>query len=210
MTKELSIQQIEAFHKNKKRINKTILIQIKRNDSVIFGGHALNAHLPPFLDRPTKDFDVFTKNPKKSASELEKKLDKQFGSDLFFTKPAIHPGTIKVMNRVTEGEVADFSKPKKQILIVKKTIDGKRIRIASLPFIKQGLKKILKDPESKFRHAKDRDALRRIRVAENLKKKRIMIAIRKQPRPIITSKILQSSSLNNILKTSMKRTRRVI
>ena len=161
----VSVKEIKRFHRKKKSIPGIVRKQVRKNDSILTGGHALNSHLPAFLDRPTSDFDIFSNNPKKSARELERRLDKKFEGNLFFTQPAIFPGTTKVINRVTESEVADFSKKPNNLSSVKKG----NIRVASIPFLQSKFRQSLRDPESKFRHAKDRDALRRLRVSGTLR-----------------------------------------
>ncbi len=161
----VSIKVAKKFHRNKKAIPRIVRKQVRKNKSILTGGHALNAHLPPFLDKPTEDFDIFTDKPRKRARELERKLDKKFDADIFFVKPARFKGTFKVMNRVTEKEVADFSKRKPEVTFVKKG----ETRVASISFLESKFRESLRDPESRFRHAKDRDSLRRLQILRSLK-----------------------------------------
>lgn len=165
----MSTKQVEKFHRRKKHINDIVKNQVRQRRHVLYGGHALNHHLPDFLDRPTEDFDVYSRNPRKTARMLEQRLDRMYGNDLFYIKPAKHPGTFKVMSRVTEKEVADFTVPEKKIPSVMGR-DG--IRYASLSYIEQGIRKTLRDKESEYRHAKDRDALRRIQVLKAMKRRK--------------------------------------
>lgn len=161
----VSNKNVRIFHRKKKSIPRIVRKQVRKNKSILTGGHALNAHLPAFLDRRTEDFDIFSRHPKRSARELERRLDKKFGADIFFTKPALHPGTTKVMNRVTEKEVADFSSIPSNVSSVRK---GKT-RVATLRFLESKFKQSLANPESRFRHPKDRDAIRRIRLSRSLR-----------------------------------------
>jgi hypothetical protein len=163
----VTIKQAEQFHKNRKQIDRVVLTQAKKNKSVVYGGHALNHHLPPHLDRHTEDYDILTTHPQQSAKSLEKKLDRKYGGDLFYVKPAQHPGTFKVMNRVTNKEVADYTKKEKNVTHVK---SKRGVRYVGLSHIKKGLIKTLKDKESSYRHPKDRDALLRIKILESKKK----------------------------------------
>jgi len=170
----VNTDQVVEYHKKKRVIPTVVRSQVKKNKSIIYGGHALNTHLPSHLDRHTEDFDIFADKPKKRAQELEKRLDKRFKGDSFRVKRARHPGTYRVMSRVTEKEVADFSKPKKKVPFVRRG----GVRVASLPWIETNLRSTLRDPESKFRHNKDRDALRRIQAMKRekiLRKRRIRL-----------------------------------
>lgn len=156
---------------NKKEIEKIIKNQVKMDDDIVFGSHAMNAQLHPFFRRQAGDYDVLSNNPKKDARKLERQLDKLFGGDHFFTKPAIHPGTFKVQHRGffkdnprDDIQIADFSKGK----VPNKRVN--KIKVEKLSNIIKTKKKILKDPESKFRHEKDRNDLKRIRMSKALKK----------------------------------------
>lgn len=163
MTKDL--KKVEVFHKKKKHIPKTVLLTIGRNE-VIYGARALNKRFPPYLDRPTQDYDVYSNTPKKDAVQAEKALDKRFGGDYFYVKQAQHKSTYKVMSHVNQEGYADFTKPEQKIPYDR--IGGKKY--VKLNYVKQKIKKTLKDPESKYRHAKDRDAYNRILIYEKVKK----------------------------------------
>jgi len=89
------------------------------------------------------------------------------GFNAFETKQAIHKGTVRVKSRVTGDSVADYTIPEGKIS--HKRIGGKNY--VTLPYIKKGINKTLKDPKAKYRHDKDKDSLNRIKVYENLKKK---------------------------------------
>lgn len=163
-------KRLERFYRKRKSARQIALRQARKNKSIVFGSTALNAMFPPFLDRHTEDVDVFTPVPRQRARQLEKTLDSRFKGDFFQTKKAIHSGTYRVRSKVTKRAVADFSKPKEKIPFV--TINGQRF--AKLSWIKAQRRKILRDPSAKFRHAKDREALKRIRVFESLPKRRRM------------------------------------
>lgn len=162
------------YYRKKETINNLIKKQAKKRGSILFGGRALNLQLNSSLRRPTEDFDIYSKTPKKSATRIERKLDKHIDADMFFIKPAMHPGTWKVMNRATNREVADYSKPPENVQT--RQVNG--LRVASLPFIKKQRQEILKDPESRFRHKKDKDAIQRINLQQSLKKKKRVIRMK--------------------------------
>ena len=167
MTTDTNIKRVEHFHKNKGKIDKVILSKTGKKE-IIYGARAMNKRFPPFLDRQTTDFDIFTPTPKKDAQETERALDKSFGGNYFYVEPAKHPGTYKVKSRINKEGYADYTKPDKEIPSEKV---GKH-RYVKLSYVKKHIKKTLKGPEAKYRHDKDRDALNRIIIYERLRKAR--------------------------------------
>ena len=163
----VGLKKTQVFHKKKKNIQRIVLGTIG-NKEIIYGERALNARFPNYLDKQTKDYDVYSPTPKKDAREAERALDKNFGGDYFYTTPAKHGGTYKVRSKVTGEGYADFTKKEGRVPYDK--IRGKKY--AKLSYIKKERKAILKDPESKYRHIKDRDAINRIRLYEKMKRKR--------------------------------------
>lgn len=157
------------FH-NEKNIIKN---QVKENKSIIYGGQAIRKHIG-FLARPTKDFDILSKTPNKSARQLERKLDILSGGDNYFIKQAIHKGTFKVQhkgldrrkNTEDDVEVADFTKPERKVKV--KVIGG--IRYVHLSETIRDKKKALRDETYAFRHTKDKDDLQRIRLHQTIKR----------------------------------------
>lgn len=165
----MSLKETEKFHKKKRDIPKVVKSTIKGEGEIIYGERALNARFPNWLDRPTEDFDVYSKQPRQSARQTEKALDKHFGGDYFITKPAQHKGTYKVVAKANQVGYCDYTKPEGRMPASEK-IRGRRY--VKLAVVKKHIQKTLKDPESKYRHAKDRDALNRIKIYENIKPKR--------------------------------------
>jgi len=163
-----SIKDMEKFHKKRGEIDRAIISEVKKGRGVIYGGHALNEHLPPFLDRHTEDYDIFAENPQQKARKLERRLDRIFGADLFAVAEAQHQGTFKVKNKVTESTVADFTRPERKVPSIRR----RGVMFASLPFIESGLRRELRSKDADYRHAKDRDALNRIAVMKSLKKRK--------------------------------------
>lgn len=148
---------------------KIIIKQIKKNKSTLYGAKAIKKHIGP-LARPTQDFDILTKTPRKAARQLTKTLNKQAGNSPYFSKPAMHPGTFKVKhkgmdkkkNTQDDLEVADFTKPKRKF----KTTTMGGVKVVKLPEIVKDKKKALADKEFAFRHAKDKEDLSRIKLAK--------------------------------------------
>lgn len=161
----LTIKQKKKFYKNQEEVKKVILKNARRKGHIIFGARSVNQQVPMYLEKPTEDWDIFSKTPKKTAKRVEKKLDKRFGGDFFSTEEAIHKGTYKVQNKVTLRNVADYSKPEGKVPFVKR----KGVKYANLEFQKKQIKKSLDDPESKFRRNKDLESRQRIKLAEQEK-----------------------------------------
>ena len=143
-----------------------VLSQAKKNKSIIFGGQAIRKHIG-FFGRPTMDFDVLSMKPKRSARQLERKLDTVAQQDTYYTQPALHPGTTKVihkgqdMRKGTRDDfgIADYSKPRKGICF--KVING--IRYVCLHETIKDKRKAIADPQFAFRKEKDLEDIRRIK-----------------------------------------------
>lgn len=157
-----TLKELNDYYKEEDKVNRVIRRDLKGDDEVVYGARALNAHFPPHLDKPTEDWDIYSPTPRAAAFEAEAKLDRAFGGDFFETEPAIHPRTWKIKSKITKRGVADFTKSRDPPY---KTIGG--IRYATLDHAKENIKKSLSDPESKFRHDKDREARQRIRIFES-------------------------------------------
>ena len=145
-----------------------IKTQAREEKSIIFGARSIQAQIGTIAARDTVDWDIFTSTPKKSALKTEKKLDNLYGSNRFYTKPALHAGTHKVMNIGGDGRkgtrddfgVVDYSKmpkPRPRTIL----IQGNRYR--ELPTEKARKFKALRDKTQKFRHEKDREDVERIK-----------------------------------------------
>jgi len=165
--KEFSLFDLDGYYLKKKSsiINSTIKNQVKRNKSVVYGARALNEHLPPHLQKHTRDWDVFSKKPLQSAKQLEKALDKIFNGDYFKVEQARHKGTYKVISNVTGKTIADFTKSERKVLSVMGW-DG--IDYHKISQIEDKLKRIIADPSKEFRHEKDKEALMRIKLYKKI------------------------------------------
>ncbi len=164
----LSERQRLKFYRDKDRGNKikrVILKNVKRKQHIVHGARALNEFFPSFLDRPTQDYDIFSSTPKRTAKNVETKLDKRFGGNFFRVEKAKFKGTIKVKSNVTEQTVADYTNPKREIQHTKR----RGIRYANFKHFKRRIKESLADPKNRFRHEKDRETLRRIKLTEKLR-----------------------------------------
>lgn len=147
---------------NRHNINPIVLKNAKREDQIIYGSTAMNLQLTPILRRKVGDYDVYSKNPRKSAKQTQKQLDQKVarGQDDFYHIRALHEGTWKVMHEGKDGKqktkddigIVDYSKTPKKI----KTIMINEVNYEALSSILQGKRKTLADPKSKYRHKKDR------------------------------------------------------
>jgi len=151
---------------NQDRVNNAILKLVKKRNQIIYGARSIQAQNNLFA-RNTKDYDVFDKQPKKSAELLQRELDKVVGFDYYFKKEAEHKGTWKVKgkgidmkaNTPDDESIADFTKPDSKVPFIVK--NGIRYRILREELMKK--QATVRDPEFKFRHEKDKDDIRRIK-----------------------------------------------
>ena len=171
---KITLKQTEKFHRKKKSIREIVLSKTDPHE-VIYGAVAINKRLPKFLRVPTSDIDILTPTPKIDAIEVEMALDRRFGGDFFEIAPAIHPDTVRVRSRIDGNVYVDYTYADKKP--PHDRIRGKNY--VKVPYIKRLIKKTLGDPESKFRHKKDHDALNRIKISEKISRKRA----RKRYRP---------------------------
>lgn len=153
----------KAYYLNKQEVDSVVLGQVRKNKSVVYGARALNYRMPSYLKKHTVDYDIYSKKPEKAARELEKRLDKKFGGDYFRVEKAQHPRTWKVKSNVTEKTVVDYTVPPGRSSY-DSSMDG--VNYMKLQQIKRKLQKILRQKDKEFRHKKDREALRRIKVYE--------------------------------------------
>jgi len=155
---------------------KIILRHAKRKKEIIYGGQAMKKQIPAFLMRFTGDFDIYTRRPKRTAHKMQKRLDKKLarGQDDFYAKPAKHRGTHKVMHEGADQR----QRTKDDIPIVDYTIMPRRkpktvriggVMFASLSSIRKKRRKILQNPKSKYRHKKDKEDLRIIRIHKKMR-----------------------------------------
>ena len=166
----LSLKEAESYYrKGLSPANDAIRAFLKDSPLIVYGARAINAHLPDWLDRETKDWDMLTPdNAEKQATTLEKKLDKRYGGDFFAVEPAVHEGTFRIRNRVTGEVVADVTLKEKEVEF--KRIKG--INYANLGYHEQHILETLDDPQASYRHWKDREALQRIKIFKAAKAKR--------------------------------------
>lgn len=162
--KKVSVDRTRKFHNIKERVP-SIVKRFIRNEHVLYGGKAINQQVIPSLVTESKDFDIFTKNPKRDARALEKELDKQAGGDVFSVAKAKFPRTMKVKN--LRGEtVADFTQMPSGIKC--RRIGG--LNVQSIESMEAGIRRTLRNPANAYRKGKDSDNLNRIILTRKLKR----------------------------------------
>lgn len=166
---ELTLEQKERFFKNQEKVGEVIINHVKKRGLILFGQKATNRQLPKDLRKDTQDYDIFSPTPEKSAKRIERKLDRKFKGNFFVVKKAIHGGTYKVKSRVGDKGIVDVGKPERKV----PTITKKGVKLATLKFQLQQIKKSLADKKFSFRHAKDREVRSRIKIAEQREKRKI-------------------------------------
>ena len=164
--RKTSLKKTKHYHKNRRKIPNIIKSKIDKHE-IVYGARALNKRFPPYLDKYTEDYDIYTPHPKRDAHETERALDKKFGGDFFHVEPAVHPNTYRVKSHIDGSVAADYTKPEKKIPY--DTIDN--IKYVKLGFVKKHIHKTLNDPEASYRWNRDKDTLNRIQIYERGKKK---------------------------------------
>lgn len=140
---------------------------VKKKGGTIHGARAMNKQLAfGFLERGTRDYDIYMHAPKRSAIELRDLLQKKTGSK-FSVIPAEHKGTFKVQR--DEETVADITTPRKGLKIV--NIDG--IKYAHVSERVSDAERTLQDPSHAFRHTKDRMDIDRVKKSQLFRRRMI-------------------------------------
>ena len=160
---------INPIHQTQR--HKIIKNQIRQDNNTIYGARSMNAQLPTMIQRPTEDYDVLSKTPKQSARKLEKALDANAGYDAYYTKPAEHKGTHKVIsrgmvkgNKADDYTVADFTNPSSYRDV--RRVKQNNLSYAHISERKKDALNSLNNPAYSFRHEKDRDDLNRINFSQ--------------------------------------------
>ena len=169
---EFSHSALEGYYRKEPKATERAILAFLRDSRnpqmIVYGAKAVNAYLPAWLDKETGDWDIFSSaDPKALAGKLEKMLDRHYGGDFFRVDPAIHPSTFRVKSNVTGRVVADVSLKDRTVSF--RQIAG--INYASLDWLENEAKRLIADPDTKFRRAKDKDTLQRIQVHRKAKRR---------------------------------------
>jgi hypothetical protein len=152
---------------NLHRIRGRILSRARQKKDIIFGGRSIQKQIG-LQARRTKDIDIFTKKPKKSAKAIKKLSNKitrgknffiKRGKSLKTTRKVKWKGRDGIKNTEDDRGIVDYNlTPKPEPKTIK--IDGIKYRTLDQELIKK--LKIIKDPKFKFRREKDLEDVRRI------------------------------------------------
>ena len=150
-------------------VDNLVKSNIKNTKAVVVGSKALNKQVGGLYAKPTDDIDIVTKNALKQAKKLENQIDNRYRSDMVDIHPAEHPGTFRILSNYGVKDVADFTIPTRKI----KSVKIKGVKYQSLNDIIKDREKILRDPQSKYRHDKDRMTIAKIKAYQKSIKKRM-------------------------------------
>lgn len=140
-----------------------IILRSAEKGQVIHGAMATNIQLPTYLRRETKDYDILTHKPKKSAVAMAKKLNRMTGSKRYEVVKGKHKGTYKIKTK--EGKtVIDYTQIKRK----PKTKKIYGIEYHDIKAIKKNVKRLSRKPETKYRREKDISTLQRIKEVERI------------------------------------------
>ena len=142
-----------------------IILRQAEKGQVIHGAMATNVQLPIHLRSKTKDYDIFTPKPKKSAVAMAKKLNRAIGEERYTVVKGKHEGTYKIKSK--EGKtIIDYTQLKRKPKT--KKIYGNEYH--DIKSIKRNVKRLIKKPETEYRREKDVGTLERIRRLEEMEK----------------------------------------
>lgn len=144
-------------------IRQVVLDMAQEKKQIIHGARALNQQLPSNLRRKTRDYDVLTDNPKKSAREIVRTLTRRLGNN-FKVIRGKHQGTFKVQHK--GKTIVDYTQKKGKV--PSKKILG--VSYKEIKTIKRGTQKLVKKKGAEFRREKDTDTLSRIKEIERIER----------------------------------------
>ena len=142
-------------------IRQVVLDMAQKKGQTIHGARAINEQIPAYLRKKTKDYDIFTKNPKKSAHALANELRRRLNGDIKVVKGS-HKGTFRV--KKGDENIVDYSQSRRPIK--SKNILG--IKYKDIGTIKKGTQKLVKRQSTEFRREKDLSTLQRIQELERI------------------------------------------
>jgi len=160
----LSTEQKLRYYKNPVLAELILKSELIKRKLITYGARASNVQLPPYLRKKTTDYDVLANKPKRTALEILKKLNKEFGGEFFSIKKAEHKGTYKIVSNVTKKTLLDVTQKKR----TPKTTTIRGITYRKLPSIKKAIQRVIKKPSTEFRREKDLELLQRINLSKGV------------------------------------------
>lgn len=153
------MDRILDYYKRAEGIDEVIKESLQEGEpEVVYGARSVNVRMPSFLQKFTRDWDVYSQDAEQTARDMEESLDEYFGGNFFAVQPARHKGTFRVVSLVTRENVADITLPEDKMTY--QVIGG--VKYATLDEQVANIKKALADPSFRFRHVKDSETLQRI------------------------------------------------
>ena len=167
-----SIPKVQQYKANREQfLDQHVPPYVKERGDIIYGARALNKQLPKDLQRPTDDYDIWSKQAKEHCDKLEDHLDECVGCDLF-SEEQLDVGKGKKVYRIrtnpTGKQEVDYSHPPKDYRY--KTIGG--IKYQDIEHQEKRLREMAKDPRLAFRAEKTARDLAIIEKAKRKKKKK--------------------------------------
>lgn len=163
---KMDLKRISSLLENKPDllVRQVVLDTAQQKKQIIYGARAINIQLPTYLKKPTRDYDILTKKPKKTAKEVALILNKRFGDDVFTVEKASHKGTYKIKYK---GEtVVDYTQLKKN----PKTKKVFGVGYRDIKSVKRSTQRLAKKPGTEFRREKDLSTLKRIKELERIER----------------------------------------
>ena len=160
---------MKRFSLNSGARKRVLLGQTKKEGNLVYGGQSLRAQMGA-IARKTRDYDIFSKQPSRSANVTRKNFDRVHGRKDFFVKQGRYKNTKKVMWKGVDGRkntrddvgMVDYTKQTRQIPY--KRIRG--VKYSTLTHETKTRHQILREKQFKFRHDKDLEDMERMKFYE--------------------------------------------
>lgn len=168
MTFFKTLQGVVASHGEPEIIKKGV----RKKGNVIYGGQSLQAQIGP-LARDTRDIDIYSMNPKSDSRDTESKLNRVAHRNNYYTRESKRTkGVYKLYNvgldlkphTEDDRHLADYSTPTRKVKVVQV---GNHL-YADLNETVRDKKESLRNPKYSFRHDKDLEDLRRIKLYKKI------------------------------------------
>lgn len=141
--------QFELWDQRDRLVKKPILRQSRRDGTVLYGGHAVNALVDQHNQRYTYDYDIYSKHPKRHAVQVEQSIDRGANADLSYVEQTSYPHgrkqkpLFRVKTHINDNVEADFNTMPRDVRFVKKN----GVRYETLGRAEQKYNRMLQHPE---------------------------------------------------------------
>ena len=158
----MNVKNIAKALQNKEQVIREVVYDSSLKDNgVLYGSRAFNVQVPPRLRKKTSDYDVFVKNPKKTAKKIASTLKRRLEGDIKVVKGS-NPGTYRV--KLDDEAIVDLTQKRGKI----KTKNVYGLKVKDLSTIKRGTQRLVKKKGAEYRREKDLDTLERIKKVEKI------------------------------------------